>query len=383
MDHTLTRVAVLGSTGSVGRQTLDVVRAYPDRFQVTGLAAGQNVELLLDQVAEFKPGLVCCVDPTSLRDRVDASVRVASLTEIACDPEVDVVVSAIVGKDGLDPTRAALEAGKCVALANKEAMVMAGNLLTQAARRGGGEIRPVDSEHSAVWQCLMGEDRDSVRRLILTASGGALRDLPVEALAEVSPEKALAHPTWQMGRRITVDSATLFNKGLEVIEARWLFDIPYEQIDIVLHRESIIHSMVEMVDGSLKAQLSLPDMRLPIQYALTYPERLPLDLLSVDFVKLGSLNFGRMDMERYPCLGVALAAGRKGGTYPAAIAAADEEAVAAFLDGHLRFTDIPHLLAGALDKHLPDTAASLSAIMDADAWGRRFAAEWIKEHSWT
>ncbi|HLF77771.1 MAG TPA: 1-deoxy-D-xylulose-5-phosphate reductoisomerase, partial [Dehalococcoidia bacterium] len=269
------------------------------------------------------------------------------------------------------------------ALANKEAMVMAGAILQAAARTGGGEIRPVDSEHSAIWQCLAGEERSSVSRLILTASGGALRDLPLSSLAEIGPEEALAHPTWQMGRRITVDSASLFNKGMEVIEARWLFDIPFERIDVVLHRESIVHSMVEMIDGSIKAQLSAPDMRLPIQYALSYPQRLPLKLAPVDFVKLGSLNFGPMDIERYPCLGIALAAGAKGGTYPAALAAADEEAVGAFLESRLKFVDIPRLLADALESHDAKADPDLETVMAADEWGRRFARGWVEEHSWT
>ena len=381
MEHPLTRVAVLGSTGSIGRQTLDVIRAHPGRFEVVGLTALNNLDLLASQVAEFRPRLVSCASPDALRRRIgDAGYAPASLAEVASSPEVDIVMAAVVGRDGLAPALAALAAGKTVALANKEAMVMAGPLLVAAARRGGGEIRPVDSEHSAIWQCLAGEDAGSVRRLILTASGGALRDLPLADLAEVGPEEALAHPTWQMGRKITVDSATLFNKGLEVIEARWLFDIPFDQIDVVLHRESIIHSMVELVDGSIKAQLSYPDMRLPIQYALSYPERLPLALAPVDFVKLGALHFGPMDMERYPCLGLALAAGRRGGTCPAALAGADEAAVAAFLDGRLRFVDIPRLLADTLDSYSSPAEHSLDAVLEADAWGRRFAREWIEAH---
>jgi 1-deoxy-D-xylulose-5-phosphate reductoisomerase len=313
VDHPQTRVAVLGSTGSVGRQTLDVIRAHRDRFQVVGLSAWNNVDLLSKQIEEFRPQMVCCSQPDNLERASDSNYHDAKLVDIACAPEVDLVVSGIVGRDGLEPTRAALLAGKKVALANKEAMVMAGAILMEAARKGGGEIRPVDSEHSAIWQCLAGEDPSCVRRLILTASGGALRDLPSEKLAQVTPDEALAHPTWSMGRRITVDSASLFNKGLEVIEARWLFDIPFERIDIVLHRESIIHSMVEMTDGAIKAQLSYPDMRLPIQYALTYPERLDLELPPVEFEKLGALHFGSLDMERYPCLGVALLAGSRGG----------------------------------------------------------------------
>jgi 1-deoxy-D-xylulose-5-phosphate reductoisomerase len=257
-------------------------------------------------------------------------------------------------------------------------MVMAGPLLTAAAKRGGGEIRPVDSEHSAIWQCLAGEEKTNVRRLIITASGGALRDLPVDSLAAVSAEQALAHPTWQMGRRITIDSASLFNKGLEVIEARWLFDVPFEQIDVVMHRESIIHSMVELVDGSIKAHLSYPDMRQPILFALSYPDRLSLDLPAVDFTRLGALHFGGLDMERYPCLGVALAAGAKGGTYPAAVAAADEEAVSAFLDGRIRFVDIPALIADTLERHEASPATSIEAVLEADRWARSFAHNWIQ-----
>jgi 1-deoxy-D-xylulose-5-phosphate reductoisomerase len=374
-------VAILGSTGSIGRQTLDVIRAHPDRFEVVGLAAGQNVGLLCEQIAEFRPAMTCCADATAFEDRHDGSTELVSLCEMAAEPAVDVVVAAIVGKDGLEPVLAALEAGKKVALANKEAMVMAGPLLTAAAMRGGGEIRPVDSEHSAIWQCLAGEDKLNVRRLIITASGGALRDLPVDSLAGVSAEQALAHPTWQMGRRITIDSASLFNKGLEVIEARWLFDIPFEQINVVMHRESIIHSMVELVDGSIKAHLSYPDMRQPIQFALSYPDRLSLDLPAVDFTRLGALHFGELDMERYPCLGVALAAGTKGGTYPAAVAAADEEAVSAFLDGLIRFVDIPALIADTLERHEAAPQTSIEAVLEADRWARSFAHDWIESRT--
>jgi 1-deoxy-D-xylulose-5-phosphate reductoisomerase len=308
----------------------------------------------------------------------DSAPTEAGLFEIACHPEVDIIVAAVVGKEGLEPVLQALQAGKTVALANKEAMVMAGTLLQEAARRGGGAIRPVDSEHSAIWQCLAGEDPASVRRLVLTASGGALRDLPVGELAQITPERALAHPTWSMGRKITVDSATLFNKGLEVIEARYLFDIPFEGIDVVMHRESVIHSMVEMVDGSIKAQLSYPDMRLPIQYALSYPERLPLTFQGLDFERLGALRFEALDRERYPCLGLALEAGRRGGTHPAALAAADEEAVSAFLDCRLGFLDIPHLLTDTLEKYAPADETSLEAVLEADAWGRSFARQWIE-----
>ena len=396
------RVAILGSTGSVGRQTLDVIRSHADRFEVVGLAAGRNIDLLCEQIAEFRPSMICCRDSELLRARLADGPAVAprparpstssgqadeasrgteaslvSLSEMATDPEVDIVVSAIVGGDGLLPTIAALSAGKPVALANKEALVMAGSLVAAAAANGGGSIRPVDSEHSAIWQCLDSREPESVRRLLITASGGALRDLSPEELSEVTPERALAHPTWVMGPRITVDSATLFNKGLEVIEARWLFDVPYERIDVLMHRESIIHSMVELVDGSMLAQLSMPDMRLPIQYALTYPERLSLDLPAVDFARLGALHFGAPDLERYPCLGLALNAAREGGTMPAALAAADEAGVEAFIAGRIGFMDIPNLLADTLSSHVPVANPCLEDVLDADRSARAFATEWI------
>jgi 1-deoxy-D-xylulose-5-phosphate reductoisomerase len=379
------RVVVLGSTGSIGRQTLDVIRAHPDRFEVIGLAAGRNSKLLADQIVEFEPAFVACLALDELlghlaRLRVDLP-EVVSPVEMAATPEVDIVVSGMVGKGGLEPTLAALTAGKVLALANKETMVMAGALVRQAAAAGGGEIRPVDSEHSAIWQCLVGEAPEAVRRLIVTASGGALRDLDAEALAAVSPEQALAHPTWQMGSRITLDSATLFNKGLEVIEARWLFDVPFERIDVVMHRESIIHSLVELVDGSMKAQLSCPDMRLPIQYALTYPDRFDCALEPLDLARIGSLNFGAPDLGRYPCLDLALQAGRAGGTTPAALAAADEVAVGAFLERRIGFLDIPRLLADTLEEHASVSTPSLEAVLAADAWGRQFAQRWCESRS--
>lgn len=382
MGSPLTRVVVLGSTGSIGRQTLEVIRALSDRFQVVGLAAGRNVGLLAEQVREFRPAMVACLDGDGLRERLGAIARgrteVVDIKTMATAAEVDIVVSAVVGAAGLEPTLAALAHGKVVALANKEAMVMAGSLMATAAREAGGEIRPVDSEHSAIWQCLGGEQPANVRRLIITASGGALRDLSPAELTSVTAEQALAHPTWQMGQRITIDSATLFNKGLEVIEARWLFDVPFERIDVVMHRESIVHSLVEMVDGSVKAQLSLPDMRLPIQYALTYPERVASEAPPFDLARVGALNFHEPDFARYPCLGLALEAGRRGGTYPAVLAAADEEAVSAFVEGDLGFMDIPHLLADTLDRHVSTAEPSLADILEADAWARRFAHAWRK-----
>ena len=375
-----TRVAILGSTGSIGRQALDVIRSHPDRFEVIGLSAWNNTELLAQQVAEFGPRYVASGQPDALRARLgEIAPPVVSLDDVACAPEAEVILSAVVGKEGLQPALKALRLGKTVALANKEAMIMAGSLLKAAAAQGGGELRPVDSEHSAIWQCMAGEDPACVRRLVLTASGGALRDLPLDELAGITPERALAHPTWSMGRKITIDSATLFNKGLEVIEARWLFDIPFERIDVLMHRESIIHSMIELVDGSFKAHLSWPDMRQPIQYALTYPDRLDLEIKSVDFAAMRQLNFGELDFQRYPCLLTALEAGRQGSTFPAAVAAADEEAVGAFLDGRIGFLDIPRIVEGALNQHAPGDDADLASVLEADAWGRRFALQWIQE----
>jgi 1-deoxy-D-xylulose-5-phosphate reductoisomerase len=377
----MTRVAILGSTGSIGRQTLDVIRAHPDRFDVVGLSAWSNAELLAEQVLEFHPQYVASGRPDELRNLLgEVTPPLSTLEEIACAPEVDVILSAVVGKEGLEPALQALRKGKTVALANKEAMIMAGALLKAAAAKGGGSLRPVDSEHSAIWQCLAGEDSSSIRRLVLTASGGALRDLPLEELQSITAQRALAHPTWSMGRKITIDSATLFNKGLEVIEARWLFDIPFDRIEVLMHRESVIHSLVEMVDGSFKAQLSWPDMRQPIQYALTYPDRLDLEIKRVDFAAMGSLNFGQLDMRRYPCLQTALTAGAQGSTYPAAIAAADEEAVGAFLEDRIGFLDISRIVDAALHAHEPGDETELESVLEADAWGRRFTIQWIREH---
>ncbi|HEY8492042.1 MAG TPA: 1-deoxy-D-xylulose-5-phosphate reductoisomerase, partial [Dehalococcoidia bacterium] len=311
-------IAVLGSTGSIGRQTLDVIRAHAGRFRVVGLAAGRNAALLAQQVREFRPALYAL--DGEVGPDLPAGVAPATAEELAAHPDVDLVVVATVGRAGLAATLTALRHGKAVALANKEVLVMAGGLVMQAARAGGGEVRPVDSEHSAIWQCLVGEDPASVARLILTASGGAFRDRPPEALAAVTPEEALRHPTWQMGPKVTVDSATLFNKGMEAIEARWLFDVPLDRIEVVLHRESIVHSLVEFADGSLKAQLGTPDMRLPIQYALTYPERPPCPAPRLDLAALAALHFSRPEPDRYPCLNLAVEAGRRGGTYPAVLA---------------------------------------------------------------
>jgi 1-deoxy-D-xylulose-5-phosphate reductoisomerase len=372
-------LAILGSTGSIGRQTLEVVRRLRGRFQVVGLAAGHNVALLQEQMREFSPALVCCDDLTGDLNEHSTLVgaECVSMEEMASHPDVDIVVVATAGKAGLSPTLAALRAGKMVALANKEALVMAGSVITKAA--AGAQIRPIDSEHSAIWQCLWGEDRTSVSSIILTASGGAFRDRSAEELARVTPDEALHHPTWQMGRKITVDSATLFNKGLEAIEARWLFGVSLPNIKVVLHRESIIHSLVEFVDGCIKAQLGIPNMQLPIQCALCYPERVAApSAFRLDLTQLGSLHFEVLDLGRYPCLALALEAGRRGGTYPAALAAADEVAVEHFLAGHIRFTDIPRAIEGALAVHDDTPEPTLDAILEADARARHWAEDWVK-----
>ncbi len=360
------RLAILGSTGSIGQQTLDVVRSFPDRLQVIGLAGGKNTELLTRQVDEFRPNLVSVSDGQGLPIlRYDNS----SLDELASHPEVDLVVVAISGKAGLSPTMAAIRAGKDIALATKEVLVAAGEIVTAEAKRCHAQILPIDSEPSAIWQCLHGEDK-GIAKLILTASGGPFHRLSPSELRVVTPQQALEHPTWKMGKKVTIDSATLMNKGFEVIETHWLFDVPFDDIEIVVHPQSIVHSMVEFVDGSVKAQLSLPDMRLPIQYALLYPERPSSKLPRLDFARIGSLSFEAPDLEKFPCLKLALEAGQKGGTYPAVLSAADEVAVELFLEGRIGFLDIAKVVHKALEQHQGISNPSLEEVLAADAWAR-------------
>ena len=376
-------LAILGSTGSIGRQTLDVVRSLPDRFDVVALSAGTNVTLLEEQAREFRPKLLYAGrEADYLMERMHNGAiqgQWAEMEEMAAHPAVDIVVVSTVGAAGLGPTLAAIRANKAVAIANKEVLVMAGQIITSEAKFYEAELRPIDSEHSAVWQCLWGEERESVDRIVLTASGGPFRDKSPSEMARVTAEEALRHPNWQMGQKITVDSATLLNKGLECIEARWLFDIPLDRIDVLLHRESIVHSLVEFRDGSLKAQLGVPDMRLPIQCALTYPERLPgTSVPRLDLKRIGSLTFGVPDPKQYPCLGLALGAGRRGGTYPAVLAAADEVAVQNFLAGHIGFLDIAHAIDDALNTHHGLAQPVLDEILQADTWARAFTEDWVK-----
>jgi 1-deoxy-D-xylulose-5-phosphate reductoisomerase len=373
------RVTVLGSTGSIGRQTLDVIRQHPQRFKVVGLAGGSNTTLLEDQGREFKPAYVCCSDKAqhmAIKAASGPKTRWLAMDEMAALAEADVVVVATSGATGLGPTLAALRAGKAVALANKEVLVMAGHIITREAARGRGELRPVDSEHSAIWQCLWGEDLASIERIILTASGGAFRDKAARDLDRVTPREALRHPTWDMGRKVTIDSATLMNKGFEAIEARWLFGTPMDHIEVVMHRESIVHSLVEFTDGSVKAQLGEPDMRLPIQCALSYPERLAGALAPrLNLARTKALNFEAPDMARYPCLRLALEAGVRGGSWPAVLAAADEVAVDQFALGAIKFTDIAKVVDAALSLHEGATDPDLGTVLEADTWARRIALE--------
>ena len=365
---------MLGSTGSVGQQSLDVIRRAPELFRVVALAAGNNCDELAKQVVEFRPRYVCAERRTPALNDAIAHVGAAfvAMDEMAVAAETDVLLVGTAGAAGLAPTLRALEAGRPVAIANKEVLVMAGNLVRRAMLRGGGELRPVDSEHSAIWQCLWGEEGHAIRRILLTASGGAFRDFDQEQLSSVTAEQALNHPTWKMGRKITVDSASLMNKGMETIEATWLFDVPMEKVEVVLHRESIVHSLVEFSDGSVKAQLGVPDMRLPIQLALAYPNRMATPPApALDLAAIGSLHFGRPDMARFPCLRLAMDAGNRGGTYPAVMAAADEVAVERFLAGEIGFIDIPGVIESALEQHSSTFDPNLEAVLAADAEGRR------------
>lgn len=367
-SESIKRLAILGSTGSIGQQTLEIVRALPQHFKVVGLAAGKNFNLLQQQAAEFKPEMVYFLNQSG-RTKIEGS-RLVSMEEMASHEKVDIVVGATSGQAGLNPILAAIKADKKIALANKEPLVTAGEIILAEMKKHQGWILPVDSEHSAIWQCMNGEAQKPAR-LILTASGGPFLRYTLEQLAGVTVEQALKHPSWQMGRKVTIDSATLMNKGLEVIEAHWLFDMPYEKIDILVHPQSIVHSMIEMADGSVKAQLSHPDMRLPIQFALTYPERLNnVTLPKLDWHKIQSLSFEQPDYERFPCLKLAIAAGKQGGTYPAVLCAVDEAAVDLFLKKQIGFTDIPVLLEKTLNMHVNNSRPELADINAADSWAR-------------
>jgi 1-deoxy-D-xylulose-5-phosphate reductoisomerase len=380
------RLTVLGVTGSVGRRALELVEHFPDEFRVEGMAArGSNPDLVVELCRRHRPRALALSDPSALdavaralpSPRPELLAGPAGLVTLAEQVDADVVLSAIVGGAGLLPTMAAIKSGKSIALANKETLVMAGRLMTVAARERGVPLLPVDSEHSAVFQCLEGHNRSEVRRVLLTASGGPFRAMKAEALAKVTVEEALNHPTWRMGAKITVDSATLMNKGLEVIEARWLFDLAPEQVQVVVHPQSIVHSMVEYVDGSVIAQLGVADMGIPILYALTYPQRLRCPAERLDLTRVGPLTFEEPDAERFPCLALARQALLAGGAAPVVLNAANEIAVAAFLEGRIRFTQIPELIAEALARVPAPALDSIDTCVDVDARTRAAVRDWL------
>ena len=367
------RIAILGSTGSIGQQALDIISAFPERWQVIALAAGSNTKLLEEQIAIFKPTFVF-----NLGKRKIEGAQYISLDEMAALPEADIVLVALGGSSGLEPTLSAARAGKVIALANKESLVMAGEIITSEVKRNSTEIRPIDSEHSAIWQCLKGEPPPW--RIILTASGGPFLNYPLDELDRVTPEEALKHPSWKMGKKVTIDSATMLNKGLEIIEAHHLFDIEYDKIEVLVHSQSIVHAIVEFADGSAKAELALPDMRLPIQYALSYPERLENKALpQLDFSRLGELSFRTPDFEKFPCLKLARTAGEKGGTYPAAMVAADDVLVDLFLKETISFTDIPRYLEEILSSHRSVPSPELGDILEAASWAKEKVKEMVKK----
>lgn len=376
-------ITLLGSTGSIGTQTLDIVAQYPEQFRIVGLTAGRNVTLLAQQIRQFRPEIVAIGDEDKLIELKEAIADIdyqpillvgeTGVVEVAKYGSAQAVVTGIVGCAGLLPTIAAIEAGKDIALANKETLIAGGPVVNPLIAKHGVKILPADSEHSAIFQCLQGVIPGGLRRIILTASGGSFRDLPIEKLAQVTVADALKHPNWSMGQKITIDSATLMNKGLEVIEAHYLFGMDYDDIDIVIHPQSIIHSLIELQDTSVLAQLGWPDMRLPLLYALSWPERIHTDWPRLDLVKSGDLTFREPDHEKYPCMKLAYAAGRAGGSMPAVLNAANEQAVALFLEEKIGFLDIPKVIEKACDKHQQDNCQSpgLDDILAADKWARQ------------
>jgi 1-deoxy-D-xylulose-5-phosphate reductoisomerase len=380
MDNKVKGLVILGSTGSVGTQTLDIVRKFPHHFRVIGLAARRSHQLLEEQIKEFSPRLVSCEGTIAQKAPLFINGCVeSSMIDMVRDPEVNIVVTATTGDVALAPTIAAIEAGKDIALANKETIVMAGQLVTSLVEKHGVRLLPLDSEPNALWQCLQGEDK-TISRLIITASGGSFRKTPVSELTTVTPDQALQHPNWKMGSKITIDSATMMNKAFEVIEAHWLFKVPWDRIEAVIHPQSIIHSMVEFVDGSVKAQISIPDMRLPIQYALFYPDRVyNEDIQKFDAVAIGSLSFESWDSERYPCYDLALEVARRDGTWPAVLCGADDAAVNAFLEGAIGFTDIHKVIKLALDEHHPNLEPTLTDIIYAGDWARNKVNRIVEE----
>jgi 1-deoxy-D-xylulose-5-phosphate reductoisomerase len=385
--YPMKNISVLGSTGSIGCSTLDVIGSHPEEFNVTALAGGCNVALLSEQINRFRPRVAAVIDEERACD-LKRLMRTGASTSILFGPEgyrevaavsgTDLVVSALVGAAGLIPTLDAIEAGRTIALANKETLVMAGPIVLQRAAAKGVTIIPVDSEHSAIFQCLQGQRREDLRRIILTASGGPFLHMSREEMVNVTPAQALRHPNWTMGKKISIDSATMMNKGLEVIEARWLFDIPVAAIDVLIHPASIVHSLVEYHDGSVIAQLGMPDMRIPIAYALSFPRRLRRTDPPLDLLKAGPLEFSQPDLEKFPCLRIACKAAEAGGTMPAVMNGANESAVEAFIGGTIRFHDISRVIEEVLDRHSIQEEPNIGAILAADRWAREEAGQIIK-----
>ncbi len=379
------KIAVLGSTGSIGRSALAVISKFPDKLKVIALSANNNIDVLCEQIKIFKPRFVCIHDGcfiTDLQSRfAHLKIRFFSgnqgLCQMVSDMSIDQVMMSVSGSAALPPLLQAIDSGKDIALANKEALVMAGDLIMRKAHKKGVRIIPVDSEQSAIWQCLEGQDRTKLKRIFLTASGGPFLSLGKEAFSKITVDDALRHPRWKMGRKITIDSATLMNKGLELIEALHLFSVSHKDIEVLVHPEAIIHSMVEFIDGVILAQMSVADMRIPIQYSLTYPKRLSNGYDQVDFLKLKSLNFRKPDFSRFPCLGLAYEAASRGGTMPCVLNAANEVSVDAFLGGEVCFTDIPKVIEKVMRRHKVSPRSSLSDVLGADSWARREAVNII------
>ena len=394
----VTKLTVLGATGSIGLNTLEIVRQFPQKFKIEALSCRSSIERLVEQIKEFQPRLVCVDNSEQARELRETFRQgnsgtetefvwgVEGLVQVSSDPEVDLVVAGIVGAAGLQPTYSAVQAGKTVAVANKEPLVMAGELFVQTANKTGAKLLPTDSEHNAIFQVLHGEPPERIARLILTASGGPFRDLPLKEFEKITPAEALSHPNWEMGRKISIDSATMMNKGLEIIEAHWLFNTPVENIDVLMQRESIIHSMVEFIDGSFLAQMGLPDMRVPIAYCLGWPERLPLKIPRLDPLSMSALHFEKIDPQRYPCLPLAIKVAKQGGAAPAVLNGANETVVTAFLGEEIRFVEIAETIAAVIKSfekalHQVDVPSFLRKIRTledaehADKWGRKQASK--------
>lgn len=371
------KIAILGSTGSIGKSTLDIIEKNPERFKVVALAAGENIDEIKRQIEKFHPLIVSVINKEkafklkeTIRSDIEILYGAEGVKNVASFFDADLVVSAISGAAGLMPTLAAIKAGKNIALANKETMVIAGDIVTKMSRKNGVKILPVDSEHSAIFQCLEGQNRSFLKRVILTASGGPFLNLSKKELNNVKPNQALCHPKWKMGKKITIDSASLMNKGLEVIEAKWLFEVGFDKIDVLIHPQSIVHSMVEFIDGSVTAQMGIADMRIPIAYALSYPERIENNLPRLNFIQTNNLQFYKPDTEKFRCLQLAYKAGIEGGTYPAVLNAANEVAVEAYMGEKIKFTDIPGVIEKILNAHDSVKEPSLEEIMQADSWAR-------------